>query len=397
MLLGGKKYTVVSDSFGTLYNEISKRKIPVQDMQENNGRLTLKVSFRFCRGFEKLCREKSYEFESAEEKGLITVLRSFMSRSGLVAGAVVTVAALAVVSNIAVRIEIQNDNPDTCEKIREVLKAEGISAGKYIPSMDFTKAENAVRSSVDEIAWIGISIRGSGLVVDTLDYIKAEENTTHKLPCNLISTENGVIEKIEVFDGQVKLGVGCGVVKGDVLVSGEVVTTDSQWIDGKEITETNISYTRSIGAVYGTFERKIAFEQPFEERCEYLTGTESRVHFLNIFSADIPLFYKMPEGYYKSECEYENIPEIFGLTFPVGVTTVSLEEYYFRTEILTEQQARDAVEEKAYLYEKNFLGEYEIKDRKSEITVTDSGVTQTVTYTLYGKMSKEAEFFIPKS
>lgn len=81
---------------------------------------------------------------------------------------------------------------------------------------------------------------------------------------------------------------------------------------------------------------------------------------------------------------------------PFGITTCELEEYKFSQDTMTEQQALDAVHEKAYLYEENFLSDYEIKDRHIEDNVTENGVTATVTYTLYGELCREVEFFIKK-
>ena len=87
---------------------------------------------------------------------------------------------------------------------------------------------------------------------------------------------------------------------------------------------------------------------------------------------------------------------LFGLEMPFGITTCELEEYKFSQDTLTEQQALDAVHEKTYLYEENFLSDDEIKDRQVAANVTENGVTATVTYTLYGELCREVEFFIKK-
>ena len=51
---------------------------------------------------------------------------------------------------------------------------------------------------------------------------------------------------------------------------------------------------------------------------------------------------------------------------------------------------------RAFLYEENFLSDYEIKGRQAEDNVTENGVSTTVTYTLYGELCREVEFFIKK-
>lgn len=77
-----------------------------------------------------------------------------------------------------------------------------------------------------------------------------------------------------------------------------------------------------------------------------------------MFDADIPLFSQSLEGYWKNEQRYSPCRFSNG-EMPFGITTYELEEYKFSQDTLTEQQALDAVHEKAYLYEENFLSDYE--------------------------------------
>ena len=185
------------------------------------------------------------------------------------------------------------------------------------------------------------------------------------------------------------------MTKGDIVVGGEIITSKSSWIDGKENVETKTSYARSKGKILGTFERTVTFTQPFEDKAEKTTGKKDTKRFFTVFDADIPLFFSKPEGYWKNEQRYSPL-SLFGLEMPFGITTCELEEYKFSQDTMTEQQALDAVHEKAHLYEENFLSGYEIKDRQVEDNVTENGVTATVTYTLYGELCREVEFFIKK-
>ena len=85
-----------------------------------------------------------------------------------------------------------------------------------------------------------------------------------------------------------------------------------------------------------------------------------------------------------------------GLELPIAFVRTELTGYSFAEVPISEREARLLAAQKAELYERNFLSEYELKDRKTEYEVTDEGVTMTVNYTLYGKLSEEVEFFIDK-
>lgn len=84
--------------------------------------------------------------------------------------------------------------------------------------------------------------------------------------------------------------MGSGVTKGDIVVGGEIITSKSSWIDGKENVETKTSYARSKGKILGTFERTVTFTQPFEDKAEKTTGKRDTKRFFTVFDADIPLF-----------------------------------------------------------------------------------------------------------
>lgn len=378
-----------------LYKAVIKYRIPARGMLEKNGILTMRLSHEYCFRFECVCGEIGCEFVRTGEHGLLKFCRMAAKRPGIIAGVAVSAALAVYFSNVVVRFEVLTEDEAVKSKIMTVLSDEGITAGTYIPDINYTVAERALKKQVEEICWAGISRDGNTLIIDVIDNIPAPKGFKTRLPCNLIACEDGVIEKLDILDGQVRLCVGSGVTKGDIIVSGEVVTVTSDWTSGKEIVTTDIDYTRSIGKVYGTFERVMVFEQPFEQRTEVSTGREETVRYFDFFNAEVPLFSKMPDGYFKNSDKVYS-PKIFGMTVPIALRERKLSEYDFKTKILSEDEAKALAGEQAYRYEQNFLKDYEIKDRQCKTEVTDSGVKQTVTYTLYGVMSKESEFFIPK-
>lgn len=396
MIFGYTDYIVTADA-QPFFNEILKQNIPASKITRSNEEISLRVPVGSIKKFQRMCLEKNFNYKIIEKKGSFFLIQKILKRPGIIAGFLICCIAFSVLSNVVIKLDVLTDDPLIEKKIIQALESEGITVGTYIPNINYTQTERAVRRKVDEVSWVGISQNGSGLVLSIMENIESEEKFHNRLPSNLVCVENGVIEKLEVLDGQVVIGVGSGVSKGDVIVSGEIINSKSQWIDGKEVVDTKISYARSIGKVYGTFERTMVFTQPFEERVEITSLNEKEIKYLNVFSANIPLFFNMPQGYYKSSSNYSPLPKIFGLQLPLGITSVSLTEYDFLTKQLTQQQAEQSVAHQAFDYETNFLKNYEIKDRESTVTTDENGVTMTVHYTLYGQMTKESFFFIPKN
>lgn len=394
-MFGYKEYEITGFGYQKLYRLLMEEHIPAKDMQEKNDRLYLRLSEEYCKKFEKLCENNKYEFCQINEKGLVRTAKILRRRLGLIIGFVVVLGLTVYFSNVAVDIRVLSDDKELTKEIKQVLKEEGVQAGSYIPNINYVVAERALRQKVDKVSWAGISRKGSVLFVDIMENKDIPETTQKRLPSNLTACEDAVIDKLEILDGQVVLGVGCGVTKGDVIVSGKIITSKSDWKDGEENVDTKIDYTRCIGKVYGTFERTVTFTQGFDDREQTLTGKEKDISYLNLFSADIPLFTELPAGYYKTETKTSAL-KLFGIETPIKITQCKLKEYDFKIKKLNEEQAKKILETKTYKYEQNFLKDYEIKDRNSEIISDENGVTQKVTYTLYGVISKETEFFINK-
>jgi len=395
MIFGSVDYKIEGSGIPRLYRRLIKDKIPAERIHEKDGCLYLRLSYEYRRKFEKICNECNCTADILRHNGTLKLFRTLKKRPGLIAGAAAAAALCTYYSNTVMRLEIQTEDGEIQKKIIQALEDEGVSPGTYIPDINYPVVEREVMKRVNEVSWIGISQDGNRLTVDVIENIPKPEDFTSRLPSNLIACENGVIEKMDILDGQVKICTGSGVTKGDIIVGGEIITSKSSWVDGKEVVETKTTYARSIGKVYGTFERVMTFSQPFEERVRISTGREETVRYLNFFSADIPLFTRMPKGYFTSS-ESVSVPKIFGWKLPIGVTDLDLKEYDHITKKLSENEAVGLAGDKAYRYEQNFLKDYELKDRKCKTVITDKGVELTVTYTLYGVISKESEFFIPK-
>ncbi|MBQ8108128.1 MAG: sporulation protein YqfD, partial [Ruminococcus sp.] len=373
---------------------IKKQGIAVRDMQASTDRVRLRVSARHKKRFEASCTREGFEFTITERSAALRVVDFIKKRPGLIAGAVISVLLWSYYSDVVLSIEVQTDNEQLRRNVMDSLKAQGVVPGTYIPDIDFPVVERQVRRQAEGISWAGISRQGSVISVDIMEEITAPKGLGQGMPCDLVSAEDGVIEKLEILDGQVIKGVGCGVVKGDTIVSGTIVTKKSRWENGKEEVTATTRYTRSVGKVYGRFRRVMEFYEPFEQTQKVFTGEEEDMGWIEFFSAQIPVFGQVPEGSFTAE-ESLSSPTVMGLTMPFGIRRLHLEGYEHHKVTITEDQAKEKAELAAYRYEQNFLGEYDLIDRRAQMSAEDKGVRLRVVYELYGVMSCEREFFAP--
>lgn len=396
MLLGGFVYRLTSESYSRFYKELAGSDIPVSDMYEKDGELTLTVSAEYASRFLKVCKRSGCNAKMLYTFGAISFLQKLIQRSGLIIGMMVSAIMMYHYSDVVIQLKVDTEDETLRTQVIEVLRDEGITTGTYIPDIDLVIAERALKRKIDDISWAGITRTGCGLSIDIVKNIKPVKGIATGMPCHLIACENGVIEEVELLDGELKKCIGSGVVKGDMIVSGDYITEEDQWHEGETIHVQHHNYVRSIGKINGTFERVMTFEQPFEEIVKVKIPSTQSLYSIRYFDMDIPLLSSKPDGFFTSSDKLYN-SGIFGYEFPLSLNKSELTEYDRVPVTLSEDEAFSRAEDMTEKYEKNFLHEYELKDKKITKTRTDSGVKLSVRYTLYGSIVKESEFFVPKN
>lgn len=395
MMFGYVNFLINGDDYTRFYNKITEHKLPCTKLKVNNGALSFGISVEYSGQVKAICEELSLNYEIAEKRGFFTLFIRAKKHLGIIFGVAFIVVICLILSNILLRIRILSDNSTIKKDILAVLKENNISAGSYIPNLKLVQLERELKQKVDGISWAGISKSGSTLIIDIVENISAPDKTKKRLPSDIISKHDAVIDKIEVFDGQLVTTVGSAVLKGETLVSGLVINEKVRYKDGKEVIESHNRYVRSLAKIYGTFDETITIFQPYIEKVKCISDENITKKYIRVFDTDIPLFISFPKGEYSAESDINNL-SIFGFDFPVGLKKVNLNEITFQNTNLTENQATQKAYDKLENYEKNFCEDYKIIDKKVSKKIRKNGVELSVTYKLYGDICEEHEFFIEK-
>ncbi|MBR6338469.1 MAG: sporulation protein YqfD [Ruminococcus sp.] len=338
-----------------------------------------------------------YGCEYAIDEDGVTKARRYIAfallHSGLVLGIALSLILCSVFSSMILRIKIDNADEQIKADILSVLDTNGLHIGSFKSDFDFVKLERELNGKVPGISWAGISVQGSTLVVDTIDNIPKPRSDNSRLPCNVVALCDCTVEKAQVFCGDLNVTIGSGVRAGDILISGERKKLIKADKDDKETEVTQ--YMRASGHVYGEFEKQAEFFFPYEEAVNTPTGKTMTVSYLNIFDADIPLFFKDIEGNYIYKAIREPL-EVFGCELPVAITEVEYSEYVEAINTYTDEEINKKIEKSIQNYEASFLSTYEIRDKQQDISKTDKGVTLKLKYTLYGEIGEQADIYLNK-
>ena len=102
-------------------------------------------------------------------------------------------------------------------KIEQLLRENGIHPYALLYGTDKTKAINRITAELDDIAWMGIEIRGSCAFVEIVETVPKPAIQDKSKPCNLVADKDGIVTALEIESGVTVVKIGDTVTKGQTL------------------------------------------------------------------------------------------------------------------------------------------------------------------------------------
>ena len=187
----------------------------------------------------------------------ITVLRSFRRdfavlrrRWALLLGLPLALALGIIASNVIVRVEIRGCETVDEVQVRRALDDLGVGFGAWGPSVDSEMLRNAMLRALPELRWIGVNWSGMRASVQVTERTRAEASLERSGAAHLVACTDGVITRVEAYNGQALCAPGDAVRAGQVLISGIVDLERLQVV------------TRALGEVYADTRRVIRVKTP---------------------------------------------------------------------------------------------------------------------------------------
>lgn len=318
-----------------------------------------------------------YEYETARKK-----LLRHRRRYGIYAGIILTLISVIYFSNTVMTIEIIGNQRVSDTTVIAMLENAGIKKGTFIGGINFSSCERKLRMGNTNISWVGIRHTGNRLVVEMTETVPVPEMENTKTPCNIIASHTAQITAMSIYNGQIMRGVGDYVRKGDVIVSGVVS-------DGRG----HINLRHSYGKVTAIYEDSITIHQDFRENIKKKTGKSFNQKFLNLFNLKIPLFIGKNSF---SEYDKDTVSSpffLFGKELPISLRKDRIYEIKNSEKIYAPEEAKAVIEEKVFIYEKNFLSDVNIINCSLEYSQSDTGIDCIVRYTLEGEIGMKKDIW----
>lgn len=148
-----------------------------------------------------------------KKKGLPFILHKYKKRKIFVGLLIAITLIIFILSNFVWNIEIIGENSISKEELLNELNGYGLKTGILKTKVNTKEIINNIRLNRDDIAWVGIKIKGTNIIVEIVEADKKPDIINENEYCSIISDKEGIITKLNVQNGTALVKVGDIVTK----------------------------------------------------------------------------------------------------------------------------------------------------------------------------------------
>ena len=299
--------------------------------KNNDIKLVLNVEIKNFKEICKIARKTQCKVKIKAKRGLPFLLNKYKKRKLFALFLILILSVVFFSSHFVWNIEIVEENGLTIENIAEDIHEAGLRIGELKTNIDTKEIINKVRLERDDVAWMGIELKGTNAIVRLVKADEKPDMIDEDEYCNIVSDKNGVITKINAQDGTANVKVGDTVSDGEVLING--------WMEGKY---TGIRYVHAKGEiearVWYTMNKTIEYKTTEKQ----YTGNVETSYGIKINNFEI----NFPKGVSKFKfydtIETENKIKLFSNFYlPISVIKMTEQEYEEVEKIYSVEEAKN--------------------------------------------------------
>lgn len=269
--------------------------------------------------------------EYSEVHGLPKALGFIKKRPMLPVGFLIFLIWMSFSSKIIWDIRIEGNTKTDSAEIISLLEELGFGIGERYTKINFNQLHADYAAKQHDIAWLSVFMNGTVAEVQVRElYADTREKHPRGTYANIVAACDGIVEDINVFEGQACVVRGQLVRKGQVLISGVV--------EGKE---GEFRYEYAAGEVICKTSASVSEKVSLKQQKKVYTGREKTKYSIKIFKNSINLFIKggIEYGVYDKIDTMEKLCP-FGLCeVPVWIDKTVYMEYELVDEEISAEEA----------------------------------------------------------
>lgn len=239
-------------------NICRNNKITVWNLKrDKNVKLDLNIGLHDVKTIAKIAKKTKCKMKIKSKKGLPFIFNKYKKRKMFLMALIFIVILLGIASNFVWNVEIIEENNEEIENLYQDIADTGLVFGKLKSQINTKDIINKVRLKRDDIAWMGIELKGTNAIVRVVKSTSKPEIIDDSDYCSIISDKTGVITKINAQNGTIAVKVGDTVNVGTTLINGwmEGKYTGIRYVHAKGDVEAKVWHTKSKKILYRNIEK----------------------------------------------------------------------------------------------------------------------------------------------
>lgn len=328
-----------------------------------------------------LAKKSRVKTKITAKHGMPFIVNRYKARTGLFAGAVFGIILCIFLSNFIWSVKISGTEEISDTYLESLLSDNGISVGVWKNNLDVDQIERNIQRKCGEVRWMSINITGSLVTVEVKETYKKPKLDTSKNPCNVKAVKDGVITRIQAYNGKPVVTKGSGVVNGQVLVSG---------LD--ETKQGDMRYLRANAKVFADITEQRTLSIP--KKITYSTATDNYVDRKNLKFLWINFPCNLAFESYENSVSTVHGENLFinDVVLPVGFKIQTDRELVTEDYTISKSSAQEIVKTDCILYEIFAKSESTVVSRNISVKENKSGYNFTADYIFNENIACQVDF-----
>lgn len=223
-----------------------------------NIKLELNIGIGSFKEIIKIAKKTKCRVKILKKRGMPFLLNRYRKRKIFLGLLILIFLFIFISSNFVWNIEIIEENNNQLVGIKDDIINSGLEIGSLKSKIDTKEVINKIRLLRNDIAWIGIQLKGTNAIVKVVKAEEKPEIIDDEDYCNIVSNKAGIITKISAKNGTAAVKVGDTVNVGTTLINGwmEGKYTGIRYVHAEGIIEAKVWYTESKKILYTTTEKQ---------------------------------------------------------------------------------------------------------------------------------------------
>ena len=215
--------------------------------REDSITLHASIEVKNFKELKGICKKTKCKIKIERKRGLPFTIKKYRKRKVFIALLIIIILSIVSLSNFIWNIEVVGNDTINKEEILALAESEGLAIGKLKSSVDTKNVINTIRLERDDVAWVGIEIKGTNAVIEIVEADEKPEIVNEDEYCNIVSDRDAMITKVSAQNGTPLVSEGDVVTKGDVIISGtmEGKYTGTRYVHAQGEVQAKVWYTNT--------------------------------------------------------------------------------------------------------------------------------------------------------